>query len=141
MLGKQLEFEADQVICRQGDLSSDLYYLQSGKLLICTTIGTQVKALARISPGEFIGELSFFDGRPRAAHVVTLEKCKILQIAQAELESYLPNWFVECGINLTKKIRLLDEIVQTANLRRASSGDQKPLPIDEQRKLYKLLAK
>jgi CRP-like cAMP-binding protein len=69
-----LTFNPLDVICHQGDPSYDLYYLREGRLLICTVQGTQVKVIARIEPGEFIGELSFFDGKPRATHVVALEK-------------------------------------------------------------------
>ena len=85
MQGIELEFEPYSVICREGDPSNDLYYLQSGKLLICTVHGNQVKAITRISPGEFIGELSFFDGKMRSSHVVTLEKSKLIQIQKQDL--------------------------------------------------------
>lgn len=134
-----LEFKAHQVVCREGDPSTELYYLKSGRLLICTIQGTQVKAIARIEPGEFIGELSFFDGKTRASHIVTLEPSTLIQIPKQELVSHLPFWFMEVGKNLTKKIRLLDGIVHEKNFRKASTADQKPLSIEEQRELYSVI--
>ena len=133
MEGYFLDFKKNQVICREGDPSSDLYYLKSGKLLICTTHGTEVKALARIEPGEFIGELSFFDGKPRASHIIAIEPSEVVQIPKAELSDHLPLWYLQVGINLTKKIRLLDQVVQESRIRKFSSQEERPLTIDEQR--------
>lgn len=128
-----LVYKPNDIICRQGDPSSDLYYLKEGRLLICTVQGTQVKAIARIDPGEFIGELSFFDGQPRSTHIVAIEKSVVIQIPKEEIMQHLPFWFVEIGKNLTKKIRHLDHIVHSSNFRKIGSEDQKPLSIEEQR--------
>jgi CRP-like cAMP-binding protein len=137
--GFELEFEANSVICRQGDPSSDLYFLQSGRLLVCTISGTQVKAISRISPGEFVGELSFFDGRARSSHIVTLEKSKLIQLPKQEISHLLPNWYIRVGINITKKIRLLDQVIHESKIRRSNAEESKPLSIEDQRKLYELL--
>lgn len=139
MQGMLLDFEANSIICREGDPSSELYFLKSGKLLVCTLSGTQVKVISRISPGEFIGELSFFDGKVRASHVVTLERCKLIQIQKQEIARYLPLWFNHVGVNLTKKIRQLDHIINNGNIRRSQSEESKPLTIEEQRSLFELL--
>lgn len=136
-----LTYMPNDVICRQGDPSEDLYYLQEGRLLICTVQGTQVKAIARIEPGEFIGELSFFDGKPRATHIVAIEKSIVMRIPKSEIVDHLPFWFLQVGKNLTKKIRLLDDIVHSSNFRKIGSEDQKPLSIDEQRQILNSLNK
>lgn len=130
-----------EIICREGDPSSDLFFLKEGRLLICTIQGTQVKAIARIEPGEFIGELSFFDGNPRASYIVALEKCIIVQLPKEEIMDHLPFWFIEVGKNLTKKIRLLDSIIHSSNFRKIGTEDQKPLSIEEQRKILSALNK
>lgn len=135
----ELNFEKNTLVCRQGDPSNDLFYLESGKLLVCTISGTEVKALARIEPGKFIGELAFFDGKPRSSHIIALEKSKIIQIPKNDLSSLLPEWFQEVGKSLTKKIRLLDHVIQETNIRRFSAEDQKPLTIQEQREFYSLI--
>lgn len=139
MSGNRKTFEPYKILCRQGDPSSDLFFLESGRLLICTIQGTEVKALARIEPGQFVGELSFFDGMSRASHVVTLEKCVITTLTKTDLTSLLPGWYMEIGKNLTKKIRLLDHIAQETRLKKIGSDDQKQLSIDEQRKIYQII--
>ena len=140
MQGYVREYNVNEVICREGDPSSDLYYLKSGKLLICTISGTTVKAIARIEAKEFIGELSFFDGKPRASHIVALEKSQIIQIPKHELLTLLPTWYLEVGKNLTKKIRLLDQVIHATNLRKFGTDEHKPLTIEEQRQLYDILS-
>jgi CRP/FNR family cyclic AMP-dependent transcriptional regulator len=137
----ELEFEKNEVVFREGDSFSDMMFLKSGRLLICTVSGTQVKALARIEPGEFVGELSFFDGLPRASNVVALEPSVVMQIPKEKVMEKLPFWFIEVGKNLTKKIRLLNDIVHSSNFRKIGAEDQKPLSIDEQRTILAALKK
>lgn len=139
MQGYQQKFDTNQVLCREGDPSTDIYLLRKGKLLACVVEGTKVIALSRINPGEFVGELSFFDGKVRASHVVALEPSEVIMIPKSELSSLLPNWYMQLGKNLTKKIRLVDSVVHEANLRKFGTDDQKPLTIDEQRVLLKAI--
>jgi CRP/FNR family transcriptional regulator, cyclic AMP receptor protein len=139
MRGIELELKAKSILCREGEPSADLYFLQSGKLLVCTLSGTEVKVISRISPGEFIGELSFFDGRPRSGHVVTLEDCKLIQIPRHEIAPKLPFWYSQVGANLTKKIRLLDQLIHSSHVRKSQAQENRPLSIEEQRQLYELL--
>lgn len=139
MQGYEQTFKKNEVLCREGDPSTDIYLLKSGKLLACSVQGTKVTALARINPGEFVGELSFFDGKTRASDVVALEDSKVIMIPKHELSNLLPNWFMQVGKNLTKKIRMLDGVVHESNLRRFGNEDQKPLSIDDQRILLKAI--
>jgi CRP/FNR family transcriptional regulator, cyclic AMP receptor protein len=135
----RLTFGPYSIICREGEPSGDLYFLESGKLLICTIAGTEVRAIARISPGEFIGELSFFDGHPRSTHVISLEESQLLQIPKQEIFPHLPTWYLQIGKNLTKKIRLLDQVIHETKLRKSTSEENRPLSLEEQRTIYQLL--
>lgn len=139
MQGTVLDYKPHTLVCREGDPSSELYFLKSGTLLVCTLSGTQVKAISRINPGEFIGELSFFDGKPRASYVITLDQCQLIQIPKQQIAGLLPKWYTQVGKNITKKIRQLDQVIHSSNLRRSNAEESKPLSIDEQRIFYDLL--
>jgi signal-transduction protein with cAMP-binding, CBS, and nucleotidyltransferase domain len=141
MQGYFLKFPKDAVICREGDPSTDLFFLKKGKLLVCTVNGTQVKAIAHITAGQFIGELSFFDGRPRQSSVIALEPCRVIQIPRSEMGPLLPTWYMNVGNSLTKKIRLLDNIIHDSNIRRSTLAESKPLSIEEQRAVLEILSK
>lgn len=134
-----ITFRPDEVIFREGEKSSDLYFVQSGKLLVCTIQGTQVKAIAHIRTGEFLGELSFFDGKPRATYVVALETSQLVKIPGNELKSALPVWYQQIGKSLTRKIRLLDKVVQDSQVRKFGTQEIQPLTIEQQRNLYKII--
>ena len=133
---EELEFEAFEIICHQGERSSDLFLVQEGTLLVCILNGTEVKAIDRIGPGEFVGELSFFDGAHRSTYVISQNRSRLLRLSREDIFHHLPDWFIETGIKLTKKIRLLDDVIQLTRLRRASLEDQKPLNIEEQRRIF-----
>ena len=138
--GFNLGYKPFQVVCRAGEESNDLYYLESGKLLVCTVNGTKVTALARINPGEFIGELSFFDGKTRASHVVALEHSRMVILSQEEILPNLPKWYLTEANDLTRKIRRMNNIANESNLRKFDSQDEKPLTIDEQRYVLQALS-
>lgn len=138
---QEIKLVPGDVVCREGENSDDLYFLKEGELLICTVVGTQVKVLGRIGAGEFVGELSFFDENPRAAHVVATEGSLIYKINTKEVRESLPFWFKEVGKGLTKKIRILDNIVQESNIRKTSMHSHRLLTIEEQRKILSNLNK
>lgn len=138
---EQLHLSLGDVVCKEGEYSNDLYFLKEGQLLICSVVGTQVKVFGRINPGEFVGELSFFDEKPRAAHVVATEKSLVYKITTQEVRDTLPFWFKEVGKALTKKIRSLDQVVQESNIRKTSMEVHKQLTIEEQRKILSNLNK
>ncbi len=139
MHGTHINLAPYSVVLREGDQSSDLYFVKSGKILICTIHGTEVKAISRITPGEFVGELSFFDGKPRSSYVVTLEESELIKIPRQEVIPILPKWFNVIGVEIAKKIRVLDQVIQDKNIRRSESLETKPLSLEEQRHLLKLL--
>jgi len=136
---EKLDFKVNQIVCREGDESRDLLFLESGELLVCTVAGTQVKAIATIGPGQFFGELSFFDGKPRSSFVVARTECSVIQFPKTQLLEQLPQWFLDIGRNVTKKIRLLDEVIHSSNIRKYGTG-VKPLSIDQQCLIYNAIA-
>lgn len=70
---------------------------------------------------------------------MAIEKSVVVQIPQSEIIEHLPFWFIEVGKNLTKKIRVLDNIVHDSHFRKIGAEDQKPLTIEEQRSILQAL--
>ncbi|HXH30186.1 MAG TPA: cyclic nucleotide-binding domain-containing protein [Bacteriovoracaceae bacterium] len=140
MHGFQIEYRPYDVICREGDPSDNMFFLKSGKLLVCVLRGTEVKVLARVGAGQFLGELAFFDGQPRSSSIIVLERSVIVHLSKEDLSQNLPLWFIEIGKNITKKIRTLDKIIQEKHLKKTShSEDNTPLSLDDQRKIFSLI--
>jgi CRP/FNR family cyclic AMP-dependent transcriptional regulator len=136
---KSITIKKDTVICIEGDDKSDLYYVQSGKLLICSRSGKMVTPIAHVNAGEYFGELSFFDNLPRSADVITVENTNLLKIPQSELKIQFPTWLLITAKQLTKKIRLFDTVISENGIKRQNVETMKPLSIEDQRRYYELI--
>lgn len=79
----EVEVPAGHVIARQGDIGSGLFVLTSGRVRVVRD-GRQI---ADLGPGEFFGELSVLDGRPRTAQVVASEPTTCLALSTWDFES------------------------------------------------------
>lgn len=129
------------VLCREGDVETDLYMVVEGELLICVSKGTQITTVARLTAGEFLGELSFFDQRPRAANVIALTPCSLIRIPSVEVRQSFPAWLATVGKELARKVRHHDELIRTKGIKKAKAESIKALTIDEQRQIYAILSK
>lgn len=135
------ELKKDQVLCREGDIETDLYVLLEGKLLVCIRKGTQVTAVATLGKGEYIGELSFFDNQPRGADIIALEDSKLIRIPASEIRESFPSWITSMGKVLAQKLRLHDDVIRQKGIKKAKVETIKPLSIEEQRHFNNLLSK
>lgn len=79
----EVEFTPGQVIVRQGEVGTGFYLLVSGSVRVVRDGET----IATIGPGDFFGELSILDGRPRVAQVVADAPTVCLALASWEFEA------------------------------------------------------
>ena len=81
----EFEFAADQPIVQQGQVGNGLYIVVEG--------GARIVAgsdeLARMGPGDFFGELSVIDQRPRAASAFAVGPTTCLALASWDLVAVL----------------------------------------------------
>jgi len=66
---RRIETTADQVLIRQGDKSTDLFIVVSGRFSVTDDKGTDEFVLAHLESDDVFGEMSFLDGSPRSATV------------------------------------------------------------------------
>lgn len=67
-------FRRGDVVMRAGQIADEIAWVLQGQL----SVRVEDLELARLGPGEVVGELSFWDDRPRSASVVTLEDTELL---------------------------------------------------------------
>lgn len=79
----EVDVPAGHVIARQGDIGSGLFIITSGGVRVVRD-GQQI---AELGPGEFFGELSVLDGRPRTAQVVASEPTTCLALSTWDFEA------------------------------------------------------
>jgi CRP/FNR family cyclic AMP-dependent transcriptional regulator len=81
----EVDFPADRVIARQGEIGTGFFVVVDGAVRVVRD-GDE---LAVLGPGEFFGELSVLDGKPRIAQVVTVDDTRCLALATWDFESVL----------------------------------------------------
>ena len=79
----ELEVPAERVIARQGEIGTGFFIIVSGMVRVVRDGET----LAELGPGDFFGELSVLDGKPRNAQVISTEPTTCLALATWEFEA------------------------------------------------------
>lgn len=120
-LGNVQEFDAGDILLREGDVSSQLYVLLSGKLKVFASQGKGREVVYNtLRPGEYFGELAF-DGGPRSASVQALQVSRCLVLTADTLHE-LVRTEPEFAVHLiTKLMRLLRR--STQQLKRLALDD------------------
>lgn len=120
-LGEVQEFKAGDLLLCEGETSSQLYVLLSGKLKVFASHGKGREVVYNtLHPGEYFGELAF-DGGPRSASVQALQASRCLVLTAGTLHE-LVRTEPEFAVHLvTKLMRLLRR--STQQLKRLALDD------------------
>jgi CRP/FNR family cyclic AMP-dependent transcriptional regulator len=103
-LANEVEFTDGQTVTREGDLGDAFYVIVDGRL----SVSRNGSAVRELGPGDFLGEISLVDGRPRTATTTALGPVDALVIRRpAFLELMDTFGAVRLGIvmALTDRIR------------------------------------
>jgi anti-sigma regulatory factor (Ser/Thr protein kinase) len=110
-----LTFEDKQIVCRENELSNDLYYIRSGKYAVYV----QRKLVTVLTPNDiFIGEMSFLLNDRRSATIMAVGTGSLVKIPKMEFISLIrehPHY----GIFLSRLLaqRLVRQSNQTVQIR------------------------
>lgn len=134
----ELKLESDQFLCKSGDTDADMYKIIEGELLVFVIKGSQVTPLAYLGAGEYVGELSYFDHKPKSAYVIATKETLLKKIPNELMDQHFPDWMKRLAIDVTGKLRSTDELIRQKGIRRKNTEGIKPLSIEEQSHYYKL---
>ncbi len=98
----------NEYLVREGEESTEMYYLQSGTLAVFKRKGDQEHQIGSIIAGELVGEMSFLDKNPRSASVKAMSECLLVVVPHEKLEETLntmPKWFSALLHTLTDRLR------------------------------------
>ena len=79
------KFKRDEVVLSAGEPNHSIHLLLSGQLRVQLELSLQ--PIARLEPGELVGEISVVDGQPTTAYVVADEDCRVLILEASTLWS------------------------------------------------------
>ncbi len=101
-------FHEGNVIFEQGTMGNTLGYLISGKVWVFLNYGEPEQfALDEFGPGEGFGEMSAFNGVPRAVSVVALKDSEVQEITEEELPAFIeahPDFVVRLLKSISKRL-------------------------------------
>ena len=107
-MAKYEELKPKDTLLKEGEESNQLYYLTQGNLRILKKRGSNSKELAKLYPGEDVGEMSFLDNEPRCATVEAINDCIVQVIQRKKYEEFLnnlPAWFFGLQKTLLERLR------------------------------------
>lgn len=110
-----IEYKKGDILFREGETSKDLYIIQNGIVKIFKETDGKRLPIALVHAGQFIGELSFFDGKPRSATAEAATDLKVVKLDQAKLDKEirkLPSWLLVIIRSIADRMREADELVK-----------------------------
>jgi len=78
-------FRDGEVIFRQGDASDKFYIVRSGQVVLTKDSGGSSSELARVGPGEVIGEMGVIQNLPRTATATAKGRCLLYGMTAQDL--------------------------------------------------------
>lgn len=101
-------FKRGTLMFIEGEVSSEMFIIRSGKIRILKQEGQSTIELATLGPGSVIGELSLLDHQPRSATAQITEDTLVTVIDEQLLQSTLtkiPNWMADIIRLVVKRLR------------------------------------
>ena len=105
-------FQADAVIFDEGDIGTDMFIIQEGKVAILKHVKGQEQQLALLDHGDFFGEMSVLEDVPRTAMAKAVTDCRLLQINGSTFDQMLrknPEIAVRMMRKLSRRLRETDK--------------------------------
>jgi CRP/FNR family transcriptional regulator, cyclic AMP receptor protein len=110
------KYPKNSILFMEGDMNGQLYVIQSGLVCIHTddNEGRQL-VLNYMGPGEYFGELSLLDDKPRSASATVVEEAVLLSISRDGFRAFMrerPELYETLMVELAGCIRTLTENVK-----------------------------
>jgi CRP/FNR family cyclic AMP-dependent transcriptional regulator len=115
-----------EVLFRTGEKADSMYIVRKGSLKVYFLKGNEEVQLALLTDGAVVGEMAFFDQKPRSAHVKALTQTEVMEISRADFDKLLtqiPKWLVTMLQSLSGRLRSTNE--RLAILEKAQQGKAK----------------
>jgi CRP/FNR family transcriptional regulator, cyclic AMP receptor protein len=111
------EFTRGTVLFKEGEPGKEMFVVQQGRVNISKRVGAVEKILVTLGAGEFFGEMSILNNKPRSATATCAEDAKILVIDPRTFEAMIRG-NAEIAVRMIKKLadRLQEADHQIENL-------------------------
>jgi pSer/pThr/pTyr-binding forkhead associated (FHA) protein len=113
--GYAVEVQAGEFVFREGDLGTEMYIINEGKVEILNLVAEEEQVLAVLEKGDFFGEMSVLEDLPRAASARAVTDVRLLQINGSTFDQLLqgnPEIAVRMMRKLSRRLRETDEMLK-----------------------------
>ncbi|MBF0284892.1 MAG: cyclic nucleotide-binding domain-containing protein [Magnetococcales bacterium] len=114
----RVTYEPDEVILREGSQKQCLYILRSGSARVEKDHRGESITVDRLSPGEFIGVMSFLDDSPMSATIAAAEKVEIdyldgltLHALLSSVPGFSSRFYMSLAVIMAERLREMMERV------------------------------
>jgi CRP/FNR family cyclic AMP-dependent transcriptional regulator len=136
------KYPKNTVLVTEGDESTHLYIIRKGTVsaFLNNEDGRQVN-LNYMHEGEYFGELSLLDGKPRSASVITVTDCEIILVSRTSVHELLhkhADFAMLLLTELTRRVRELTDSVKDMALLDVYGRDSSALEklCDENKRIH-----
>jgi signal transduction histidine kinase len=111
---EQVELKPGDVIIEEGASSEEMYVLVEGELMVTTSQQSKEIELAKISPGEVVGELALLDKAPRIASVRASKPSLVIRVPASTFDHLLDDTRVARRMfrTVTSRLRSTEETLR-----------------------------
>lgn len=86
------KLQTGHYLFREGDASDAMYVVKSGRLAVTKSKQNSEIVLAEIGPGSMVGEMAFFDNKPRSANVKAIQSTEVIALPFKGLHAQFANF-------------------------------------------------
>ena len=107
-----IHHHAGNLIFREGDVGDTVAYILSGRVEILKRVGGQEVVLGEIGAGDYVGEMSILEGRPRGASVRAISEVQLRLLSPTEFTERLrsePDTALQLIVRLSERLRSANE--------------------------------
>lgn len=116
-------FEANALICKAGDPGDKMYIIINGEVkVVVTSEGGEENLIAKLTTGDYFGEMALLTGEPRSASVITTEGAEMFILNQSDFDVIIerfPSITLSMGKIMSQRLR---ETLKKAAAKPSSGG-------------------
>jgi CRP/FNR family cyclic AMP-dependent transcriptional regulator len=124
MSGAVRKFTDGEIVFRRGDPPGGMFMIREGRVAVLRTEDDDEQTLATLKCGDFFGEMSLFDGKPRSATVKAIGDVVIETVAKEDLAGQVGSDAVwQMLVKLSGRMRAVDDLLEKFATETASRQD------------------
>lgn len=123
------ELKKGEILFREGDASDAMYVIKKGRIAITKAKGESEIILAELVPGEMLGEMAFFDNRPRSAGAKAAVDSEVIALPFKALHAQFktfPEWLKAMVKTVNSHLRNANQRIKNLESTQSDSANMFP---------------